>query len=112
MDGQAAFAFGDTPAERFERFHAENPNVYRTLRRLARAWIKRTGCRRLGIKTLYERARWEIAVETGDFGYRLNNDYTAFYARLLMARNPDLDGIFQLRESAADQWIAGRPRGV
>jgi hypothetical protein len=37
---------------------------------------------------------------TGDF--KLNNNYRAHYARLIMHQEPDLDGIFELRRSKAD----------
>jgi len=79
--------------------------VYRTLVRLAREWVNQTGQHRLGIKTLYERARWEIAITTNSPDYQLNNNFTAYYARLIQKQEPDLDGMFQLRASAADNWI-------
>lgn len=108
LPGQTALAFNDTPAERFEAFHAANPRVYHVLLRLAREWTTRTGLHKLGIKTLYERARWEIAIATSDPHYKLNNNHTAWYARLLMAENPDLAGMFDLRTSEADKWIEAR----
>ena len=75
--------------------------------RLAREWVARFGRHKLGIATLYERARWEIALTTSDPDYRLNNNFRAFYARLIMLREPDLAGLFDLRASQADEWIAG-----
>lgn len=89
---------------RFERFHADNPVVYETLVRLARQWVSRTGRHRLGIKSLCERARWDIAFITDDPDYKINNNWTAYYARLIMAREPDLAGLFELRRSEADDW--------
>lgn len=91
--------------EKFERFHGENPNVYRTLVRLAREWVNQTGRSKIGIKSLYEVARWHLAIETSDPEYRLNNNYTAFYSRLIMLRESDLDGVFDLRCSEADDWL-------
>lgn len=73
--------------------------------RLARQWVDETGRHKLGIKTLYERARWEIALATTDPDFKLNNNFTAFYARLIMRREPDLADLFDLRHSAADMWI-------
>lgn len=95
-----------TLARKFNSFHALNPNVYATLVRLAREWIQRTGSRKLGMKALFERARWEIAMSTSDPNFKLDNNYTAFYARLIMALEPDLDGVFSLRRSQADEWVA------
>lgn len=91
--------------EGFERFHAENPRVYRTLVALARQWVQRTGRRKLGIASLYERTRWEIALATSDPDYKLNNNFKAYYARLIMYAEGDLDGLFDLRSAEADEWL-------
>ncbi len=92
-------------AAKFEEFHANNPLVYATLVRLARQWIATTGRHKIGIGALYERARWEIAIATSDADYRLNNNYRAWYARLIMHQERDLAGVFDLRASEADSWI-------
>lgn len=98
-----------TTAQRFDEFHAANPEVYRVLVRLAREWVAATGRHKLGIKTLYERARWEIALQTGDADYKLNNNYTAYYARLIMYQERDLCDMFDMRWSeGADTWILER----
>lgn len=108
MTDQLSLTFDATIAERFEEFHRANPHVYRVLVRLAREWVNSTGSRKLGIKSLYEVARWRLAIETSDPEYRLNNSYTAFFARLIMRHEPDLDGLFDLRASEADNWILTR----
>jgi hypothetical protein len=105
MTDQLLLVFDGTTASRFEDFHRNNGHVYRTLVRFAREWVNQTGRHKLGMKSLYERARWDLAIDTNDPDYRLNNDFTAFYARLIEAREPDLAGLFELRRSAADQWI-------
>jgi hypothetical protein len=99
----ALFSIDPTTADRFDAFHQDNPHVYAALVRLAREWVARTGRRQLGMKALFERARWDLVIETSDPDFVLNNDYTAYYSRLIMAREPDLDGIFALRRSAADE---------
>jgi hypothetical protein len=96
-------AFTNTPDGLLEgafwEFHHTNPAVYDTLRQLALQWRDRRGYDApLGIKMLFERARWELSMTlTGDTP-KLNNNHTAFYARLLMARNPTLAGMFHLRQ--------------
>jgi hypothetical protein len=102
---QPCLPFGQTLADQFESFHQANPKVYVVLVRLAREWIKRTGRHKIGIGALFERARWEIAIETSDPEFKLNNNFRSFYARLIMADNEDLGDIFNLRSSEADQWI-------
>lgn len=95
----------ETIAERFLAFHLESPEVYRTLVALARQWVAKTGRNRIGIATLYERARWELAVSTSDPDFKLNNSYRAYYARLIMAQERDLAGMFEVRTSDADEWM-------
>lgn len=87
-------------AERFRAFHDANPAVYDTLVALARQWRARTGGR-LGIAALFEVARWRIALESTETP-KLNNSYRAHYARLIMALEPDLEGVFECRRSTAD----------
>lgn len=99
--------YGQTIAERFEEFDRSNPHVYRTLVRLARDWVAQTGGRKIGTKALFEVARWQIALATSDPDFKLNNSYTAFYSRLIMRREPDLSGLFDLRHSSADFWLQG-----
>lgn len=86
--------------EAFERFHRENPHVYEQLKRLAFK-LKNRGVRRWGCKALYEVLRYEAAVQTSApaGSYKLNNSFTAYYARLLMEQEPDLAGFFETRES-------------
>lgn len=112
MTNQLSLAFDATIAQRFEEFHRDNPRVYETLVRLAREWTQRTGRHKLGIATLFERTRWEIALATNDPDYKLNNNYRAYYARLIMHRETDLADLFDLRCSEADEWIKDYARGA
>lgn len=92
-------------SEAFETFHDENPRVYSVLVRLAREWVSKFGRHDLGIGMLYEVARWEITMSTSDPEYKLNNNFRAFYARLMMYQERDLRGLFEMRASEADEWI-------
>jgi hypothetical protein len=92
-------------AIKFEDFHRKNPHVYRVLVDKAREWVRRTGKERVGISMLYEGARWEIAMQTSDENYKLSNDHRAFYARLIMAQEPDLRNMFVIKKSEATDWI-------
>lgn len=97
--------FGDTIDEQFYAFHQEHPEVYYQLVRLAREW-RSHGHRKLGIATLFEKLRWEwhIAGLTDADGYKLNNNYRALYARLIMEREPDLDGLFETRTRTSQKF--------
>ncbi len=83
--------------DRFWEFHEANPDVYRRLRALA-LQMRRRGVVRYGMAGLFEVLRWEHAMQTSDpEGFKLNNDYRSFYARLLMEREPELRGFFEVR---------------
>ena len=84
----------------FLEFHAENPDVYRELRTLAHS-LKAAGRSHYGIKALYEVVRFHRALQTTDDHFKLNNNFTALYARMLMEQEPDLVGFFELRQRTA-----------
>lgn len=84
--------------KQFEAFHSANPHVYTAILRISLG-LKDMGFRRCGMKMIFERLRWMYAIQTmGDDNFKLNNNYTAYYSRLVMAQQPELDGFFQLRE--------------
>lgn len=91
--------------EKFELFHQLNPHIYDLLVQLSRQWIRDTGRPKLGVAQLWERMRWDLAVRSSATDFRLNNDYKAYYARLIMKRESDLADLFDLRKSEADNWI-------
>lgn len=88
--------------QRFEAFHRSNPAIYAMLVRFAR---QIPAGRKIGISLLFERLRWEATTQTTSTDFKLNNTFRAWYVRLIMHNNPDLADLFELRKSAADQWI-------
>ena len=104
---------GPTLTEAFLDFHARNPQVYLTLRTLAREW-RRAGKGKCGARMLWETLRWKLSLQIeGDDVFLLNDHAIAFYARALMRFEPDLAGMFDLRRAPeADAWIAQYQRGT
>ena len=81
----------------FEKFHADNPDVYDRLRDMA-INLKRMGKDSYGIAALFEVLRYEHAVRTrSDDGLKLNNNYRALYARRLAQNEPTLREFFKMR---------------
>lgn len=97
VEGHVGPREGSTIERDFWRFHQANPFVYERLVQLAREWVQRRGKRKVGIGMLFEVLRWEVALRTSGEDFKLNNNYRALYARLIMARNPDLVGVFGTR---------------
>lgn len=96
----------ETPAgqgsieDRAEAFHRTNPHVFQALRDLSLG-IKRRGRTKWSINGAFEVLRWSVAMQTSGDDFKLNNNYRAYYARLLMTMCPELDGFFDTR-SAGD----------
>jgi hypothetical protein len=97
----------------FWEFHAANPHVYDRLVHLTRQLADR-GRRKIGIGMLFEVLRWHHLSTVGDAdGFKLNNNYRALYARLIMHHEPDLDGIFELRRlHGADEPFGQHPEAT
>ena len=101
---QTAFAFAPPAAEppatiqqRFEAFHEHNPEVYAAMVAICRR-LKLRGHKRYGVKAVWEMLRITFTLERPDEIYKLNNNYTSRYARLIMDREADLAGFFETRE--------------
>lgn len=94
---QPKVARSATIQERFESFHQHNPHVYAALKSLAFQMLG-NGVRRYGIKGLFEILRWQFSLQTNGEAFRLPNNFSSRYARLLIQQEPQLDGFFELCE--------------
>lgn len=81
--------------ERFAAFHAENPHVFAELLHLAREWLDK-GATYVSIKALWEACRVSLRAH-GPGEYKLDNSFTASFARLLIETEPRLEGVIRLR---------------
>lgn len=85
----------------FREFHAVNPRIYVRLVEMARA-LKARGVSHYGIAALFEVLRYEAAIGTSDpsgMPFKLNNNYRAYYARMIHEREPELAGFFRTRRT-------------
>lgn len=81
----------------FKAYHTANPHVYAALEQAALRW-QATEPKRIGIARLYENARYaQLAVDRERWEYKLNNNFRALYARLLIHRHPRLEGVIEIR---------------
>lgn len=79
----------------FEQWLEVNPGLYAEVVRRARQ-AKAVGAR-VGMKAIFERIRWDVTVKTRGCEWKLNNTWAAPMARLVMKREPDLEGFFETR---------------
>lgn len=82
----------------FASFDSQHPDVYRELVALARK-TRHAGRDEYGIGSLWEVMRWHRAIrgDTDPDGFKLNNNFRSWYARLIMEREDDLEGFFETR---------------
>jgi hypothetical protein len=84
-------------------FHRLHPEVWTLFERFALEAAS-TGRRRFGVAAVWERLRWETAVNP-DYAshgeWKLNNNYRAFYARRFMRAHPEHAGFFATRRQTS-----------
>lgn len=83
----------------FEIYDRENPQIWKMFLRLA-VDAHKAGMRHWSAKGIFEVIRYQTAVGgTGE--YKLNNNYTADYARKLLNLYPKkFEGFFNMRHAA------------
>ena len=81
----------------FERFDAKNPQVWQLFVKMAERAID-NGFEHYSAKTIFEVMRWQCDIKTTDFDFKLNNNYTAYYARKFRNIYPLYGDFFETRK--------------
>ena len=90
--------------ERALAFHRAHPEVMAEFCRLALNAIER-GVEHWGAKGVMEVVRWKLEVEGGQV-FKINNNFTAFYARGFERKYPEHKGFFEFREQTSARTTA------
>jgi hypothetical protein len=80
----------------FWKFHKENPHVYKLIVKYARE-AKKAGFVTYGMKSIFERVRWHVHMEKAVEEFKMNNNFSSRYSRLVMKKNRDLRAFFKTR---------------
>jgi len=83
-------------AEAFNNFHSQNPGVYDLIVRFSTE-LRLAGRKRLSISLIVERVRWESAIKTTGDVFKINNNFSALYARKIEQEHPEFSGMFATR---------------
>lgn len=78
----------------FQQYHRTNPAIFAAFKKFA--FEARGRKKRFGAKAVMERVRWELEINTTG-SFKVNNDFTALYARLLIYQHPEFKNFFSLR---------------
>lgn len=87
---------GETIQERFLSFHSKNLWVLAALERLTQDYLDR-GHTKVGIGMLTEVLRWQYGRQTTGDAFKLNNNHRSRYVRMMVARHPEWDDVFEQR---------------
>jgi hypothetical protein len=95
---------GNAPVhyDAFSDFHNENPWVLPLLIKMAKN-LKRKGVDRYSLRGLFHIIRYKYPIRTKDrsSSFGLNNNYSSYYARLIMKIEPTLKGFFSIRSQGS-----------
>lgn len=80
----------------FMQFHQQHPEIYQGIVILSRE-MKKRGMKQWGMKAAFEvlRFQWVLRYNRSDF--KVNNNYTSHYSRLIMDCEPDLEDFYETR---------------
>jgi hypothetical protein len=81
--------------ETFEQYQERNPRIYKEFVHYAFELIN-AGETKIGSKSIFEQIRWQSKIKK-DGEFKVNNNYTADYARKFEQDHPHLAGIFEKR---------------
>ena len=87
----------DQILDSFEVFHFHNPNVWALFKQFALQAIA-SGRERYSSDCVCHRIRWHTAIETRGEEVKINDHYTAYYARLFHLAYPEHSGFFKNRK--------------
>lgn len=89
---------GNTIEAAFRKFDRENPQVYKLFCQYAFYMLRKKKMDKISSKLIINRIRWEVYVETKtEDPYRINDAFTAHYARKFIKEYPHLKKYFELR---------------
>ena len=89
-----------TPAD-FVSYHARNPQIYEAFKRITLRAIAK-GYNYWSAKGVFEIIRWETKVQADEEDFKINNNYTPFYARMFCMDFPSHKEFFRKRKSKFD----------
>ncbi len=96
----------DQILDAFEKFHAENPEVWQLFQRFALEAVA-SGAAHYSAHAIIHRIRWHTEIETRDFdGLKINNNFFPYYARMFHLALPERDGFFRNRKLTTEDKAA------
>jgi len=81
----------------FTEYDHQNPAVWDQFQKFTFEAI-RSGHRRFSADSILHRIRWKTSISTKDVRFKINNNFSADYARKFMREYPQFSNFFELRK--------------
>lgn len=81
----------------FQDYHKEHPEIWNQFKGTTLTAIKK-GFKNYSSKSIFEIIRWHRRGDIKSDGFKVNNNYTADYAKKFMNEYPQYDGFFRTRK--------------
>lgn len=88
----------DKRLDEFWIFHTANPELYELFKRFSTEAM-RAGLTKFSARAVFHRIRWFTRIETTDEGFKINDRWSPYYARLLMTDDITFEDFFELRRT-------------
>lgn len=82
----------------FEKYDADNPKIWKMFCKLAHRLIRK-GRTHFSADAILHKIRFDTAISGKGDVFKINNNFSAYYARKFMNNFPLYKGFFQLRKS-------------
>jgi hypothetical protein len=93
--------------EKFFKYHEKNPHVFDLFYKYTME-VKAKGFDHYSTDAIMHRIRWHRMIETDiNERFKMNDNYTSRYARLLVEKYPELDGFFRNRQLKTPSILNG-----
>ena len=86
--------------QRWREYDRKHPETYRLFVRFTMELIA-AGRKHYSANAVVHRIRWHTAIECGDDGFKVNNDFARCMSDRFSAEHPQHDGFFRTRERQA-----------
>lgn len=81
----------------FEQYHQEHPEIWDQFKKTTLDAIKK-GFKHYSSKSIFEIIRWHKGGDIKKDGFKVNNNYTADYARMFSGAYPQYKDFFRTRK--------------
>jgi len=85
----------------FWRYHQLNPHIFDLYKKFAYQ-LKNSGRQMYGSKSIIERIRWHVSVDTVGEEFKISNNHGSCYARLMIITDESFKIFFKMR--GRNEW--------